>query len=154
MGQLLEKYREYGRDILKKRPSTLDREEYSRRHILCILGEKTPLSGITTGEIHRYQSVRLAEGTSSSSIRQELAMISRMFRVANGAWDLTIENPLVNIDRVPPDPGRTRFLATEEAGIVLAEARNSNNKKFYKVHQVFIIGPIREFACLGVNSND
>lgn len=131
LGDVLSKYLDYGKNILRKSPSTLDREGYSRRHIVRILGETTPLSEITPGEIHRYQSQRLAENASSSSVRQELAMLSRMFRVLNGAWDIPVENPLTYIDRVPPAPGRIRFLSVEEASIVLQEAQESQNKKFH-----------------------
>jgi integrase len=129
--EALNRYHEYGKNILKKSPSTLDREQYSHRHITRILGAGTPLSEIGSTEISRYQSERLAENASSSSVRQELAMLSRMFRLANGAWGLSIDNPLTYIDRVPAGPGRERFLSTKEVRIILEEAKNTKNIKFY-----------------------
>jgi integrase len=54
-----------------------------------------------------------------------------MFRVANGAWDLSLENPLTYIDCLPADPGRARFLSINESRIVLEEAKNTNNNKFH-----------------------
>ena len=109
----------------------MDREQYSHRHITRILGAGTPLSEIESTVISRYQSQRLAENASSSSVRQELAMLSRMFRLANGAWGISIENPLTYIDRVPAGPGRERFLSTKEVRIILEEAKNTKNIKFY-----------------------
>ena len=131
LDEALNRYHEYGKNILKKSPSTLDREQYSHRHITRILGAGTPLSEIESTEISRYQSERLAENASSSSVRQELAMLSRVFRLANGAWGLSIDNPLTYIDRVPAGPGRERFLSTKEVRIILEEAKNTKNIKFY-----------------------
>lgn len=61
-----------------------------------------------------------------------------MFRLANGAWGLSIGNPLTYIDRVPADPGRERFLSTKEVRIILEEAKNTKNiKKFYRGFSIF-----------------
>lgn len=127
----LGKYRDYSKTVLKKADSTLAREIYSRKHLERILGKETPLSEINQGTVARYQTKRITEAASSSSIRQELAMLSRMYRVAKSAWMLPVDNPLDNVDRIPQDKGRTRFLSDQEAAIVIATTKTFRNKKFY-----------------------
>jgi hypothetical protein len=130
LNEALNRYHEYSKNILKKSPSILDREHYSHRHIIRILGADTPLIEIESTDISQYQSTRLAE-SASSSVRQELAMLFRMFRLANGVWSLSIGNPLTYIDCLPADSGRERFLSTKEVRIILEEAKNTKNIKFY-----------------------
>jgi integrase len=127
----LEKYANHSRDILKKSPTTLEREVITKNHLLNLLGTDTPLSEITAAIVYSYQKKRIAEGASASAIRQELSMLSRMFRIARGSWQLNIDNPVATIDRVPPAPGKERFLTRAEAEIVLSESKKVRNKKFY-----------------------
>jgi integrase len=129
--EALEKYANHSRDILKKSLTTLEREIISKNHLIKLLGADTPLSEITTTRVYAYQEKRIAAGASSSSVRQELSMLSRMFRIARGSWQLNIENPVTAIDRVPPAPGKERFLNRDEAEIVLTESKKVRNKKFY-----------------------
>lgn len=128
--QALDKYTEHGKTILNKAESTLDREHYSKLNILRILAPETALSEINQLVVYNYQQKRIQEEGSASSIRQELSMLSRMFRIARGSWQLNIDNPVESIDRIPPKPGRERFLSTEEANLVIKEAKNSINNKF------------------------
>lgn len=131
LGEALDKFEIHSRDILKKSLTTLDREKISKKHLLNILGRKTPLSEISTAIVYAYQKERIAAGSSASSVRQELSMLSRMFRIARGSWQLNIENPVDAIERVPPPPGKERFLTTDEAEIVIEESKKVRNKKFY-----------------------
>lgn len=127
----LEKYAKHGKSVLKKSSTTLDREQYSQRHLETIIGKNTPLSEITPAVVSHYQTTRIEAGASSSSIRQELAMLSRMFRIAKTTWMLPVDNPVDSIDRIKPDKGRIRFLSDQEAAIVIQETKNSRNERFY-----------------------
>jgi integrase len=131
LGEALEKYATYSPVTRAKKASTLDREIYSRRHLERILGESTPLSSIETATVAAYQSFRLDEGGSASSIRQEMAMLSKMFRKARVDWGLPIDNPTEGLERVSPDPGRERYLTEDEAITVLIESQNSRNDRYY-----------------------
>lgn len=131
LAEALDKYFVHGQSILKKRGSTLDREKYSRKNIERILGAETPLSTITPLVINEYQSTRINEHASSSSIRQELALLSRLFDTAHKIWQLPVINPVAKVDRIKPDPGRERFLTETEAAIIVSEAKKSLNPKFY-----------------------
>lgn len=126
----LDKYREHGELILKKAATTLERERTSRNNIERILGKDTSLDKISPKVVSDYQTRRIAEGASNSSIRQELAMLSRMYRTARTTWEVPVQNPVDDIERVPPAPGRERFLSDKEAKIVIEETKKARNKKF------------------------
>lgn len=130
LGKGLEEYRKEG-ELKGKASSTLDREKYSRKNLERLLGATTTIGDIDSIMVNIYQRDRIYEGASNSSIRQELAMLSKMFRIANRVWRIPVDNPVDSIERVPPSPGRERFLTTEEARLVIEEARNSSNPKFY-----------------------
>lgn len=131
LSDALKKFREYGEKIKKKAPSTLDREKTSQKHLLRILGKETPLSDIATIDIYKYQQQRINEKSSASSIRQEISLISKMYEIACTSWGLPVDNPVSSVERVPPPPGRERFLTSEEARWVIEESKNVRNKKFH-----------------------
>ncbi|WP_163338723.1 site-specific integrase [Desulfopila sp. IMCC35008] len=129
--EALKKYASYTPVTKKKAASTLDREIYSRRHLERIIGKDTPLSDIESSTVAAYQSDRLDEGGSASSIRQEVAMLSKMFRVAKTDWGLPVDNPTAGIERVSPAAGRERFMTEREAVLILEESKKSINDRFY-----------------------
>lgn len=130
LGEALDKYREEG-FLEKKAASTMAREVYSKRNLERLIGESTPLSDIDSMVTHQYQNTRLTEGGSASAVRQELAMLSRMFNKARKIWRVPVDNPVNDVERVKPGPARDRFLTTEEARLVIEEAKRAQNKKFY-----------------------
>jgi integrase len=130
LDQALEKYRQEG-FLEKKAPSTMAREVYSRRNLERLIGKNTPLSDIDSMIVNQYQNTRLTEEASASSIRQELAMLSRMFNKARKIWRVPVENPVNDVERVKPGRDRDRFLTTKEARLVLNEAKKAKNEKFY-----------------------
>lgn len=131
LDEALEKYAFHGESILKKKPSTLDREKRSVKHLKRIIGENTALGDITTEKMSIYQEIRVGEKASASSINQELCLVSRLYKVALRTWKLPVVNPVTDLDRVKIDNERERFLSVEEAEIVMGEALKSKNGKFY-----------------------
>jgi integrase len=129
IGDALQKYIE--KVSSRKAASTHDREKHSRRHLVRILGEDTSLAAITTSVVSQYQDIRIDEEASSSSIRQELCLLSRLFEKARKEWEIPVQNPVDDVERVPPGHGRTRFLTREEAEIIVKESREARNKRFF-----------------------
>lgn len=154
LGEALEKYEKHSRDILKKSPTTLEREIVSRKRLIDLIGHETPLSEISSARVYLYQKQRLANGASSSSVRQELSMLSRMFRVARGSWQLDIDNPVDAIDRVPPSEGKIRFLSIKEAEIVLEETKHVRNKKFFAYVLILMHTGMRSREAAQLRIND
>jgi integrase len=129
--QALNKYCEYKPVVSKKKPATLSREKYSKNNLLRLLGDDTPLSHIRNETVAEYQNQRLKEGGTNSSIRQEMSMLSKMYRIAKVDWGLPVDNPTEGIERVSPPPGGERFLSEKEAIYIIAEGENSRNKRFF-----------------------
>ncbi len=117
--------------LRKKANSTMEREKYTINHLTRLLGAQTSFAEIDTPRVSWYQNTRIEEGASNSSIRQELSMLSKLFNRARKEWKLPVENPVDDIERVPPGPARDRYLSQEEAHLVAIEAKKSRNKKFY-----------------------
>jgi integrase len=129
--QALDKFAEYSTEVLKKSFTTVNREESIRKHLERLLGADTRLSDIKTKDVADYQMRRIKEKAASSTIRNELSLLSRTYRTARSIWALPVTNPVTDIERVPPAPGRNRFLTELEANVVLNEAKKALNKKFY-----------------------
>lgn len=131
LAELLTKFADYSEETLKKAASTTDRERTSRNNLERIIGADTSVDKILTADVANYQTRRIRENASNSSIRQELSLLSRSYRTARTIWSLMIENPVTDIERVPPAAGRKRFLTELEASTVLDEIKLMRNKKFY-----------------------
>ncbi len=149
-------FREHSEKILKKKATTLDREIYSGANLQRLLGKEIPLSSIDASAVATYQISRLNEGASTSAVRQELALLSRMFRTIRSAKSLPVTNPVDGIDRIPAQNDRFRFLSETEAAIIVAEAKKSQNPKFYPFVLLLLHTGMRtgEAARLTVNDID
>ncbi|MGL1931774.1 MAG: site-specific integrase [Desulfotalea sp.] len=113
-----------------KKPSTLDLEKRASKHLLRILRPNISLAEISGPLVSQYIQRRQKEGYSSSAIRQELAILSKMFDNARKIWGLNIDNPVDLVKRPSPGKGSERVLSVPESKIVLQIARESRNKKF------------------------
>jgi integrase len=106
-----------------KRPTTQSRE-VKRVTILTTKLGKYSLIALTAEIIAQYRDERLAGDLSdkgervprsNNTVRLELALLGHMFTVAIKEWGLGLTyNPVLNIRRPAPGPGRNRRLSTEE----------------------------------------
>jgi integrase len=120
-----------------KRPLTQNAER-KRSGLLVAFFGKYSLAAITTELIAEYRDVRLAgedrmkEGKpqprAANTVRLELALIGHLFTVAMKEWGLGLPfNPVLNLRRPAPGPGRNRRLnAVEEVRLLAAVDAHSN----------------------------
>ena len=110
-----------------KRPSTARREKPSAENLKAELG-KYSLAALTPDVIAAYRDKRLTAGLSASTVRLELALLSHLFTVAIKEWRIGIlYNPVSNIRKPAPHPGRNRRLdAGEEKKLLKACDKHSN----------------------------
>ncbi len=80
------------------------------------------LSSLRGVDFARYRDGRLSTGTSCSSVRLELAIISHLYSVASRDWGLAgLENPIKTMRLPAPARGRNRrFLGDEEVRLIEA----------------------------------
>jgi site-specific recombinase XerD len=85
---------------------------YSLKHLLPAF-KRITLSKITDELIRQYQRDRENEGSSPASINREIALMSVAFNDAK-KWKWITSNPCNDVDRLPEDNERIRYLSSEE----------------------------------------
>jgi integrase len=103
--------------------STLVGYEISIRHLVGDLGS-VRLSELERRPelVERFIAARLASGSSPKTVRNDLALLGRMFRVAK-KWRLVKENPVDLIDRPRVEESETELLLPGEIAAVMAAFR-------------------------------
>jgi integrase len=107
-----------------KRPLTQHAERKRSGSIVAFFG-KYSLAAITTELIAEYRDSRLAgadrmkdgepQPRAANTVRLELALIGHLFTVAVKEWGLGLPfNPVLNLRRPSPGPGRNRRLSRDE----------------------------------------
>jgi hypothetical protein len=107
-----------------KRPLTQAAEKNRARSLVEFFG-KYSLAAITTELIAQYRDARLAgedrlkdgkaQPRAANTVRLDLALLGHLFTVALKEWGLGLpHNPVMNLRRPPPGPGRNRRLRPEE----------------------------------------
>lgn len=120
-----------------KRPLTQNAEKNRAVSLVAFFG-KYSLAAITTELIAQYRDARLAgadrmkEGKAqpraANTVRLDLALIGHLFTVAVKEWGIGLPyNPVLNLRRPSPGPGRNRRLsADEESRLMAAVDKHSN----------------------------
>lgn len=113
-----------------KRPLTQIAERPRANPLIAFFG-KYSLAAITTELIAEYRDLRLAgkdrmkddkpQPRSANTVRLELALMGHLFTVAVKEWGLGLPfNPMLNLRRPAPGPGRNRRLSADEEARLLA----------------------------------
>ncbi len=114
------------------KPNTRERKQYARKALENKLGCKTTLADITPDKVAAYRDERLAlYRRGASTVRNELSLLSNMMTIAKTEWCLPVKNPLDDVRRPEPPPGREIFLTREQAAAILDECQQSGNTKLY-----------------------
>ena len=103
--------------------STLVGYDISIRHLVRELGS-VRLSELERRPelVERFVAARLADGSSPKTVRNDLALLGRMFRVAR-TWRLVKESPVDLIDKPRTSESETELLLPAEIARVLAAFR-------------------------------
>lgn len=120
-----------------KRPLTQNAEKNRAISLVEFFG-KYSLAAITTELIAQYRDERLAgedrpkEGQArpraANTVRLDLALIGHLFTVAVKEWGLGLPyNPVLNLRRPSPGPGRNRRLSADEESRLLAAVDKHSN---------------------------
>jgi len=88
---------------------------------------KLPMASISTSHLRDFRDDRLAKGKAASTVRNELNLISLVFRVAISEWDMEhLSNPMDKLMRPPPDKGRERRFKKGEKQAILNYVRQDS----------------------------
>jgi len=110
-----------------KKPSTRSAENHKAKALKEKLGNYS-LAAITPDLVAEYRDARLNEDKSSNTVRLELSLLSHLFTIAIKEWRLGLfYNPVANIRKPTPPPGRDRRLNTDEEEILFKACDKHSN---------------------------
>jgi integrase len=121
-----------------KRPSTQISDRNRSKILIAYLG-KYSLSALTPEIVAKFRDARLAgedrknaKGKpiprSNNTVRLDLALLGHLFTVAIKEWGIGLpSNPVMNIRRPAPGPGRNRRLTPDEEKRLLAAVDQHSN---------------------------
>lgn len=116
-------------------------QERYRIEQICrsFLGAKN-VRDVTSVDIATYRDQRLASinpktGTplATSTVRLEMSLLSNFFDIARIEWGLCSENPVSNVRKPKPPPGRDRRLTAREERRILRHAHQHPNPELYSI---------------------
>lgn len=124
-----ERINDFAKTFLERRQylKSIKRDVTSVRHLLHFFNERT-LGSIESSDIEDYMSYRKSYRVSNSTINRELTCLKRMYNLAI-RWKKAKRNPVNDIDFLREPPGRTRFLTSQEAQLLL----DCCSKSFYPI---------------------
>ncbi|SPR98429.1 Integrase family protein [Cupriavidus taiwanensis] len=110
-----------------KKSTTQRSERFTSQHLEAFLG-KYSMAAVSADLVAKYRDERLAAGKSNNTVRIELAMLGHLFRTAIQEWGIGLTfNPVANVRKPSPGPGRNRRLSTDEQKLLFAAAEAHSN---------------------------
>lgn len=149
----LEQYRERV-SILKK---GYEQEKYRVQQIArSFLGRKT-VRKVSSVDIAAYRDQRLQtinsrtqKPISNATVRLELSLLSSFFDIARIEWGLCDANPVANVRKPKPSPGRDRRLTPREDRQILRYCFGHSNQEFYSIVVLALETAMRQGEILGL----
>ena len=151
--QAFEQYRERV-SILKK---GYEQEKYRIQQIArSFLGRKT-VRKVSSVDVATYRDQRLQtinqrtqKPISAATVRLELSLLSNFFDIARIEWGLCDANPVANVRKPKPPPGRDRRLTPREERQILRYCFGHSNQEFYSIVILALETAMRQGEILGL----
>lgn len=106
------------------------------RHPIC----RKQAVNVTSVDIAAYRDFRLGQlnkktgkPISPSTVRLEMSLLSNMFDIGRIEWGICGPNPVKDVRKPKPPPGRTRRLTSREDRQILSYAWHYRNKELYTI---------------------
>ncbi|WP_434033349.1 tyrosine-type recombinase/integrase [Cupriavidus sp. a3] len=116
-----------GEVSITKKPTTQRSERFTSQHLDAFFG-KYSMAAVSADLVARYRDERLGAGKSNNTVRIELAMLGHLFRTAIQEWGIGLTfNPVANIRKPSPGPGRNRRLSADEQKLLFAAVESHSN---------------------------
>jgi len=140
--------------ILKK---GYEAEAYRIKHL-----QQDPLSqlimkDITSVDIASYRDRRLSapnsrtgKAISNATVRLELSLLSNVFDVGRIEWGYCSDNPVKNVRKPKPAPGRDRRLTPREERLIFRYAHAFSNQELYSIIVLALETAMRQGEILGL----
>lgn len=122
---------------------------------------KLPIRSITSVDIATYRDQRLTErkksGTgniSASTVRLELSLLSNVFDIARIEWGLCGDNPVKDVRKPKPPPGRDRRLTAREERLILRYCNSHSNTELFSIVTLALETAMRQGEILSMKWED
>jgi integrase len=109
----------YEREISCKKKGFIQ-ERYKIRVWQTHALAKRSLASLKGADFAKYRDERLASGSSASTVRLALALISHLYTIATKEWDIPVQNPVKNIRLPRENNSRERRLLDGEETTLLS----------------------------------
>lgn len=116
-----------------------------------------PVHKITNLDLIKYRDERLATINrktgrllSPGTVRVELSLLSAVFNVCRREWQYCKSNPLDNVTKPKPSPGRTRRISAREDRAILQYTANLSNIEFFSIYVLAIETGMRQSEILSL----
>jgi len=109
---------------------------------------------ITSQHIAHFRDKRLSSGTSPSTIRKELNLLSKVYDVAQKEWLYPVANRVKEVRRPSEAPARTKRPSKVELAAIKAECSRSNNPAIWLMVELAIETGMRQGELLGLKVDD
>lgn len=144
--------------ILKK---GFAQESYRVKKISKSALAQMPIRAITSVDIATYRDERLSEkkkngtGTiSTSTVRLELSLLSNVFDIARIEWGICGDNPVKDVRKPKPPPGRDRRLTAREERAILRYCNNHSNYELFSIVTLALETAMRQGEILSIKWED
>ena len=150
----LERYRSQV-SILKKGYA----QEKYRIDQICrsFLGDKITRD-VTSVDIATYRDLRLQainpqtkKPLSPSTVRLEMSLLSNFFDIGRIEWGICGDNPVKNVRKPTPPPGRERRLTAREERQILRYCHNHQNQSLYSIVVIALETAMRQGEILNLH---
>ncbi len=118
----------YLREVSSTKKTSTERAEYHKAKALKEKLGNYSLAAITPDLVAEYRDTRLNEDKASNTVRLELSLLSHLFTIAIKEWRIGLfYNPVANIRKPTPPPGRDRRLSADEEQILFKACDKHSN---------------------------
>lgn len=118
---------------------------------------KLIMKDVTSVDIATFRDGRLAtpnsktgKQISNATVRLDLSLLSNVFDVGRIEWGYCHDNPVKNVRKPKPAPGRERRLSARESRLILSYASNHANPEVYTIIMIALETAMRQGEILGL----
>lgn len=140
--------------ILKK---GYEQEKYRIEQIQKSFLGVMPVRSITSVDVARFRDERLAtinprtgKPLATSTVRLEMSLLSNFFDIARIEWGLVDANPVSNVRKPKPPPGRDRRLTAREERLILRYCHGHSNPELYSIVVIALESAMRQGEILNL----
>ncbi|MGE4546009.1 MAG: site-specific integrase [Pedobacter sp.] len=140
--------------ILKK---GYEQERYRIQSLCQAWLGKMRVRSIRSHHIAQYRDERLQQenpktgrSISPSTVRLEMSLLSNFFEIARIEWGIVGENPVKNVRKPKPSPGRTRRLNPREESQIIRYCERHDNQELLSIFEFALESAMRQGEILSL----